>query len=62
MRLVEVGEKSPSTHTIRTKNQFKVTQHSVCCFRSSFPSEVDTDTIIRAWCDVVDNAGHDERL
>lgn len=45
-----MGEKSPYTHTIRTQNRLKLTQHNVYRFHSTFPIEVDTETIIRARC------------
>jgi hypothetical protein len=55
-----VREKSPHTHTLRTQNCFKLTQS--LNFRSTFPIEVDTETIISAWYAIVNSVRPSEEI
>ena len=43
------------SHCILTQYAPTITQNSGCCFHSTFPTEVDTEMIIRAWCVTVNN-------
>jgi hypothetical protein len=54
-----MGEKSPNTHTNRTQNQFKFSQHNACRFRSTFPKEVELGNIVSAWCATVKAKAHE---
>ena len=57
-----MGEKSAYTHTIRTQNRFKLTQHNVYRFPSKAHTEVDTETVIRVWCAIVNSVRATEEL
>ena len=56
-------ERSPYTHTIRAQNRFKLTQNNFYLYHSAVRSGVVTDTIIRAWCVIVNSVRpHEEVL